>query len=69
MADHMNAPGPNLSDRLCPVCGGRNAYFGFGPPGADVGVRWYCGRHKDYGKDWWGGVRGESKGPKPEALF
>lgn len=34
MPDHTNGPGPDLSDRLCPVCGGRNAFFGFGPAGA-----------------------------------
>lgn len=41
----------------CEVCGGRNGYFGFGPPNSDVGVRWYCGRHRHYGRDWWAGVR------------
>jgi hypothetical protein len=61
------APGPNVSSRLCPVCGGRNAYFGFGPPGADVGQRWFCGLHRESGQRWWRGMCGangvERSGP------
>ncbi|WP_146203671.1 hypothetical protein [Azospirillum sp. TSO5] len=54
-------PLPDVSDRLCPVCGGRNAYFGFGPPGQDVGVRWYCLRHRPNGQRWWASMRGAAE--------
>lgn len=48
---------PDVSRRRCEVCGGRNCYFGFGAPSSDAGVRWYCGRHRHIGQDWWASMR------------
>ena len=56
MPDHNDAPGPDLTHHLCQVCGLFGS-FGFGSSTTEV--RWWCGRHRDRGKQWWSGMRGE----------
>lgn len=67
MADHNDAPGPDLTHHLCQICGLFGS-FGFGSSTADV--RWWCGRHRDSGARWWAGMRGdgglEKIGPRNE---
>ena len=67
-------PVPDLSDHMCAAAGcGAFGCFGFGPPGAGLRVRWYCGAHRAEGQAWWAGMRGGTGGapaaPKQGSLF
>lgn len=48
---------PDLHDHLCQVCG-RFGSHGFGPPGLDATIRWYCAIHQGIGARWWAEMSG-----------
>jgi len=60
---------PDLSGHWCQATGCRRfGIYGFGPPGADAVVRWFCPRHRLWGQEWWDEARGAHgfTGPGPE---